>query len=107
METIKRGSTTQITFYVPDNVPLADIIALHVIFSWRTGVLLHKQMGDSDISIDEEGRTVTVELSEDDTLKLRKGVLELELDVKYNGGTVYRSYIERTEVEDTLLNREA
>ena len=105
MEKVKRGSTTQITFYIPDNVPLTDITALHVIFSWRMRVLLHKTM-EEGIEIDEEERTIAMELSEADTLKLRKGVLELELDIKYNGGTVYRSYIEQTEVEDTLLNQE-
>ena len=102
--TIKRGSTTEITFTLPEYVPLEDIIAANVLWSWRKGILLKKEL--TDITIDADAYTLSTVLSESDTLKLHTGTIETEIILKYNSGTVFRSHTEQVQVEDTLLNRE-
>lgn len=101
---IKRGSSAQEKMTVPEGVLDADIEKIVVPYCQNGRTVFRKET--EDITVDKESSSLSLELSEKETLKLRPGKVEFEVDIKYANGAVIRSYIYSMAVHDTLLNGE-
>lgn len=101
---IKRGSTTQEVLTVPEDVLASEIEKIVVPYRQNGKIVLRKET--EGITVDKESHILSFELSEEETLKLRPGDVEFEVDIKYANGSVLRSYIYSMPVHDTLLNEE-
>lgn len=101
--TIKRGATTENTFYLPDDLSLDDLDRVAVVYRSKRNTL---RLDSPDIQIDTEHHALAVELSEAQTLAFSPGQIDIEVILKYKKGSVMRSHIYYARVEDTLLNKE-
>lgn len=105
---IYRGSTPIHTFVLPFD--LDQIANIMVTYRQNNCNVLQKNMDDNmaDISVDMEAREISVQLSQTDTLvftcgpKYKNNLVEIQLRVLFDNGTVLSSDIIRDRVENSL-----
>lgn len=99
---IKRGSTAQETITLPDGMLDSEIEKIIVPYSQGDKVVIQKETGE--ITVD--ANSLVFEITEQETLQLRPGKTQFEVDIKYASGAVARSYTYSVPVMDTLLDKE-
>lgn len=106
---ITRGTTVTHTFTVP--FTSEDVKTL--IITYQQGDIVIEKTND-DVVYDDENKTLTVVLAQEETLRFMysenpydrtKNIIQVQMRVKYNDGTVYSGQIIKERLED-VLNQE-
>lgn len=94
-----RGTTPTITLTV-NEVDLTDLKSVYVTFC-QAGKMLTKQSGDEGVEITEH--TVSILLSQEETLSFSPGTAEVQLRGLTNGGNAFATNVGRVAVKEVLL----
>lgn len=90
-----RGTTQKITFTLPEEIAI-DV--LYITFAQNGNVVLEKTNGDVEIS----GRTITLPLSQEDTLCFTSGIVSVQLRIRDGAGNALASNLKKFNAEDIL-----
>lgn len=94
-----RGTTPTIVLTLDTDLPLNNIAELWVTFKAST-VEVTKDL--SEVLLDSENKTITVELSQEDTLKLYNGICEVQVRFRTSSDLAYATSIATVDVNRIL-----
>ena len=98
-EIMRQGTTPTIQITIND-IDLNEMQNIYVVFE-QNGYILKKQSSDLDI----EGNTISVSLSQEETLNFKEGTCNIQLRMITKGGVAIASPIKTTKVY-RVLNKE-
>lgn len=87
---MRRGTTPTIVIEIPERVPISEINYAVFSISQCNCEIIRKKL--SDMTPDYKNNTYSITLSQEDTLKLRDGMISMQLKVKI-GESVFASDI--------------
>lgn len=87
-----RGTTPTLTFKINTDLDFSLIEKAEITFRSVNG-MKEKTWDESDLGIDPEEKTMTLTLSQDDTLYFNVGEIDIQLRIKLNNDMVYASKI--------------
>ena len=92
---IIRGTTPTLTFHVKDEtLDLNEIADIWITFKTKAGVKPKEiTFGIEDVVIDDVERTITLNLTQENTLDFTDSNMVVQLRVKFNDDMVYASSI--------------
>lgn len=96
---MRQGTTPTIQITIND-IDLNEMQNIYVVFE-QNGYILKKESSDLDI----EGNTISVSLSQEETLNLKEGTCNIQLRMITKGGVAIASPIKTTKVY-RVLNKE-
>lgn len=96
---MRQGTTPTIQITIND-IDLNEMQNIYVVFE-QNGYILKKESSDLDI----EGNTISVSLSQEETLNLEEGTCNIQLRMITKGGVAIASPIKTTKVY-RVLNKE-
>ena len=96
---MRQGTTPTIQITIND-IDLNEMQNIYVVFE-QNGYILKKQSSDLDI----EGNTISVSLSQEETLNFKEGTCNIQLRMITKGGVAIASPIKTTKVY-RVLNKE-
>ena len=94
-----RGTTPTITLTL-ETMDLTSLKSVYVTFC-QSGKMLTKQSGDEGVDITEH--TVSVSLSQEETLRFTPGTVEVQLRGLTNGGDAFATNVAKVAVKEVLL----
>lgn len=97
---MRQGTTPTIQITIND-IDLNEMQNTYVVFE-QNGYILKKESSDLDI----EGNTISVSLSQEETLNFKEGTCNIQLRMITKGGVAIASPIKTTKVY-RVLNKEA
>lgn len=97
---MRQGTTPTIQITIND-IDLNEMQNIYVVFE-QNGYILKKESSDLDI----EGNTISVSLSQEETLNFKEGTCNIQLRMITKGGAAIASPIKTTKVY-RVLNKEA
>nr|DAT34245.1 MAG TPA: hypothetical protein [Caudoviricetes sp.] len=98
-EIMRQGTTPTIQITIND-IDLNEMQNIYVVFE-QNGYILKKESSDLDI----EGNTISVSLSQEETLNFKEGTCNIQLRMITKGGVAIASPIKTTKVY-RVLNKE-
>lgn len=98
-EIMRQGTTPTIQITIND-IDLNEMQNIYVVFE-QNGYILKKESSDLDI----EGNTISVSLSQEETLNFKDGTCNIQLRMITKGGVAIASPIKTTKVY-RVLNKE-
>lgn len=98
-EIMRQGTTATIQITIND-IDLNEMQNIYVVFE-QNGYILKKESSDLDI----EGNTISVSLSQEETLNFKEGTCNIQLRMITKGGVAIASPIKTTKVY-RVLNKE-
>lgn len=98
-EIMRQGTTPTIQIPIND-IDLNEMQNIYVVFE-QNGYILKKESSDLDI----EGNTISVSLSQEETLNFKEGTCNIQLRMITKGGVAIASPIKTTKVY-RVLNKE-
>jgi hypothetical protein len=98
-EIMRQGTTPTIQITIND-IDLNEMQNIYVVFE-QNGYILKKESSDLDI----EGNTISVSLSQEETLNFKEGTCNIQLRMITKGGVAIASSIKTTKVY-RVLNKE-
>ncbi|WP_337929785.1 hypothetical protein [Holdemanella sp.] len=96
---MRQGTTPTIQITIND-IDLNEMQNIYVVFE-QNGYILKKESSDLDI----EGNTISVSLSQEETLNFKEGTCNIQLRMVTKGGVAIASPIKTTKVY-RVLNKE-
>lgn len=101
---IIRGTTPTLTFHVKnEQLDLDEIAEVWVTFKTKTGLRPKEKTFDiNDVAIDSEERTITLVLSQEDTLYFSDASILIQLRTRFNNDLAYASDIIDTSIGQIL-----
>lgn len=93
-----RGTTPTVVFHL-NGVPLRQFNDVYVTFKQRN-ILIEKT--SDDVVKDDEANTISVRLSQEETLAFDKGIIYVQIRIKTETGSAFASPILNTSI-DTIL----
>ena len=91
---IIRGTTPTLTFNIKNDVNLNDIEVLWITFRSKNGTNQKERTYTlDDVSIDSEKNTITLNLTQEDTLALSGDVMLVQIRARMNNDVAYASAI--------------
>ena len=96
---MRQGTTPTIQITIND-IDLNEMQNIYVVFE-QNGYILKKELNDLDI----EGNTISVSLSQEETLNFKEGTCNIQLRMITKGGVAIASPIKTTKVY-RVLNKE-
>lgn len=96
---MRQGTTPTIQITIND-IDLNEMQNIYVVFE-QNGYILKKESSDLDI----EGNTISVSLSQEETLNFKEGTCNIQLRMITKGGVAIASPIKTTKVY-RILNKE-
>ena len=101
---MRRGITSTIIFKLPETVSVTDLADARITVGQRNKALVNHPL--ADMEMDATQNSLKLRLTQEDTLCLDTDIpAEVQLKVKFIGGTVLATPIYRTSVRD-ILNEE-
>ena len=100
---IIRGTTPTITFHVHSNIDMTQIAELWITFRTKPGVPQKEKTFTLDsTSIDPVEKTVTLVLTQEDTLAFAESAINVQMRVRMNDDMAYASSIIETSIGKIL-----
>lgn len=100
---IIRGTTPTVTFKIISSLDLTEIAELWITFQKKIGATVRERTFTlDDVAIDLDEQTVTMVLTQEDTLSFAENTINVQLRVRMNDGNAYASSILETTVEKIL-----
>lgn len=97
-----RGTTPTHVFYMPDEFSDAAFTDIYLSYAQRGKVILEKTLADITVS----GTSLTVSLSQADTLLFHYGPVQIQMRGKLAGGRALASNIIHTNAREVLKDGE-
>ena len=97
-----RGTTPTHTFTIPEELDVSTLSVIYITYSQFGRRVIEKDIEDIIIS----DQTLSVTLSQVETLLFRPGEVEIQIRAKTTGGSAYASTIVETTAERILKNGE-
>jgi len=94
-----RGTTPTLYLELETEIDLSDVTELFVTIK-SPRVEINKSL--SDVQIDNELKVITVSFTQEETLKLFKGIADVQVRFKLSNGLAYATTIESIEIERIL-----
>ena len=95
-----RGTTPLVVFTV--NSPTLDLAKMKQIWVTFKSVLYEKTYELDDLAINVEEKTVTVQMTQEDTLAFRSGTIKTQIRFLDNNDIAYASNIKEVQLNDVL-----
>ena len=96
---IIRGTTPTLVFDVDTELDLDEIAELWITFKSKMGTRMkEKTFSKSQVSLDNEHKTITLPLTQIDTLFFTDSVMQVQIRLKLNSGLAYASDIVDTNI---------
>lgn len=96
-----RGTTPTFTFKIQSSVPVTTLSEAFITFKQLKKVVLEK--GLSDCTVDTENNTITLELSQAETLLFEESIMaEVQLRVRLQDNSALASDVKRIDVHRIL-----
>ena len=104
MSTIIRGTTPTITFNIKnEQMDLTQVAEVWITFKTKPGVALKEKTYDiNDVTIDAEEKTITLSLSQEDTLYFANAQMLVQMRLRMNDDNAYASDIFETSIGQIL-----
>lgn len=104
MSTIIRGTTPTITFNVKnEQMDLTQIAEVWITFKTKPGVkLIEKTYDIDDVTIDNEEKTITLSLSQEDTLEFANAQMLVQVRLRMSDDMAFASAILETSIGQIL-----
>ena len=103
MGTIIRGTTPTVTFKINSNLDLSDIAEVWITFRTKTSAnQREKTFTIDDVAIDAVEKTITLVLTQEDTLDFLETAILVQLRVRMNDDMAYASKIIETSIGKIL-----
>ena len=100
---IIRGTTPTVTIHVNSNIDMTQIAELWITFRTKPGVPQKEKTFTLDsTSIDPVEKTVTLVLSQEDTLAFAESAINVQMRVRMNDDMAYASSIIETSIGKIL-----
>lgn len=100
---ITRGTTPTLSFKINSNLDLNDIAELWITFHTKAGAFpKEKTYTKSDVDIDAVENTITLVLSQEDTLYLDVPAILIQIRLRMNDDLAYASGIIETSIGKIL-----
>ena len=100
---IIRGTTPTITFNIISEIDLNEIAELWITFRTKPGVnQKEKTFTLEDVAVDAVEKTVTLSMSQEDTLDLGESAINVQMRVRMNDDMAYASSIIETSIGKIL-----
>lgn len=100
---IIRGTTPTVTFKIHSSLDLNDIAEMWITFQKKIGATTkEKTFTLDDVSIDAEEQTVTLVLTQEDTLDFAEKAISVQMRVRMNDDMAYASGILETTIGKIL-----
>ena len=101
---MRRGITSTVIFTLPNDVSVADLADARVTVRQRDQIPINRTLSEMEVSLSDNA--LKLHLQQEETLRLTDDYpAELQLKVKFIGGTVLATPIYRTSVR-AILNEE-
>jgi len=101
--TITRGTTPTLTFNINTTLDLTDIAEVWVTFKTKAGVTQREKTYTSeDVDIDAENNTITLVLTQEDTLSFEESSILIQMRLRLNDDTAFASGIIETTIGQIL-----
>lgn len=94
-----RGTTPTLYLELETEIDLSDVTELFVTIK-SPRVEINKSI--SDVQIDNDLKVITVSFTQEETLKLFKGIADVQVRFKLSNGLAYATTIESIEIERIL-----
>ena len=102
-KTMYRGTTPSITFKINTDIDLSELAVCYI-----TLKSIEKDKAAtfdlSDIIVDTELKTLTLALSQEETLAFSKGVIYVQIRLRTNEDLAYASQIKEIKMNDILMD---
>lgn len=104
MSTIIRGTTPTLTFNVKnEQMDLAEIAEVWITFKTKPGVKqIEKTYDINDVAIDAAEKTITLSLSQEDTLEFANAQMLVQVRLRMNDDMAFASAIIETSIGQIL-----
>ena len=104
MSTIIRGTTPTLTFNVKnENMDLTEVAEVWITFKTKPGVRLKEKTYDiNDVVIDAVEKTITLSLSQEDTLYFADNKILVQVRMRMNNDMAFASAIIETSIGQIL-----
>ena len=104
MSTIIRGTTPTLTFNVKnEQMDLTEIAEVWITFKTKAGVKLKEKTYDkTDVTIDPLEKTITLSLTQEDTLYFSDNIILVQVRLRMNDDMAYASAIIETSIGQIL-----
>lgn len=103
MATITRGTTPTLTFKINSNLDLTDIAELWITFRTEPGVWQREKTYTlDDVAVDAVEKTITLVLTQEDTLNFGESAVQIQMRVRMNDTMAYASDIIETTIGKIL-----
>lgn len=100
---IIRGTTPTIVFDIDTELDLNEIAELWITFKTKVGTRLReKTFTLDDVSLDDEQKTITLPLTQEDTLHFSESTMQVQIRLRLNNDLAYASDIVDTEIGKIL-----
>lgn len=101
---IIRGTTPTLTFHVKnEQLDLNEIAQIWVTFRTKLGIEIKEKTYDIDeLVIDDTERTITLNLTQEDTLEFTDMIMLIQLRVRFNNDMAYASSMFEVQIGQIL-----
>ena len=100
-----RGTTPSITFKIKTDIVLNDLAECWITFKSKLGSK-EKTFTLQDIIVDAENKTLTISMSQDETLYFNTGTLDIQIRLRMNDDLAYASDIQEITMKKILKDGE-
>jgi len=104
MSTIIRGTTPTLTFNVKnEQMDLTEVAEVWITFKTKAGVKLKEKTYDkTDVTIDPVEKTITLSLTQEDTLYFSDSIILVQVRLRMNDDMAFASAIIETSIGQIL-----
>ena len=85
---IRRGATPRITTHIPDDIDMSEITNVWIYISQSEGCqnVVKVDKGITDVQIDPDEKTISVKLTQEDTIALKVGTGTIQIRLLLSNG---------------------
>lgn len=108
--TIRRGSTASITCHIPDDIDMTSVDNVWLFISQKydgrnpSNVIIDRSYAEHEIDKDDENKTISVKLTQEETLALRYGNAFLQVKLHFMNGDAFPSQAEQIQILECYKN---
>ena len=103
MNTIVRGTTPSISFKITSDIDLSKLTEIwFTIKDEKAGIERTFKLSDNEVAVDNVEKTLTVTLSQEDTLSFRSRMIQIQIRAKDDGNLSYATQIMDVALADVL-----
>ena len=103
MSKIIRGTTPSITFHITSDIDLTKLTEIwFTVADGQTTAERTFKLSENEIAVDNEEKTLAIQLSQEDTLSFRSKMVQAQIRAKDDGNLTYATEIIDVALADIL-----